>query len=66
MNRFRELMMRFCGLFNRQHKDRELEAEIESHLQLHIEENLRLGMSPQEARRQAIAKFGGVESTKEG
>src|SRR5207249_3705077 len=65
MKRLREWMVRFGGLFNKQRKDRELDEEIESHLQLHIEDNLRLGMTPEEARRQAMIKLGGVESTKE-
>jgi predicted permease len=57
--------MRVAGLFNKQRKDLELENEIESHLQMHIEDNLRLGMSSGEARRQALIKFGGIESTKD-
>src|SRR2546425_21751 len=65
MRKLREWILRFGGLFNQQRQDRELEEEIESHLQLHIEDNLRLGMRPEEARRQAILKLGGVESTKE-
>ena len=31
--------------------ERELSAELESHLQLHIDDNLRAGMTPEEARR---------------
>ena len=65
MKRLREWMMRIGGLFNKQRKDRELDDEIESHLQLHIEDNLRLGMTPEEAQRQAMIKLGGGESTKE-
>ena len=65
MRRLRELILRLGGLFNKQHKDRELDEEIESHLQLHIEDNLRLGMTSEEARRQAMIKLGGIESTKE-
>src|SRR6266567_8744871 len=65
MRRLRELIFRIGGLFNKQRKDRELEEEIESHLQMHIEDNLRLGMTPEESRQQAILKLGGVESTKE-
>src|SRR6266498_3833049 len=65
MKRLRESMMRIGGLFNKQRKDRELNEEIESHLQLHIEDNLRVGMTPEEARRQAMIKLGGIESTKE-
>jgi len=65
MKRLRAWMLRFGGLFNRRRKDRELDEEIESHLQMHIEDNLRLGLTPEEARRQALIKLGGVESTKE-
>src|SRR5436190_21700756 len=65
MKRLREWVLRFGGLFNKQRKDRELDDEIESHLQLHIEDNLRLGLSPEEARRQASIKLGAIESIKE-
>ncbi|HJX97102.1 MAG TPA: ABC transporter permease, partial [Candidatus Acidoferrum sp.] len=46
-------------------RERELADEMESHLQLHMVDNLRLGMSPAEARREAIMKLGGIEQTKE-
>src|SRR6266404_2442065 len=65
MKRLREWVLRFGGLFNKQRKDRELDDEIESHIQMHIEDNLRLRMTPEEARRQAMIQFGGIESTKE-
>src|SRR5260221_5473820 len=65
MRIFREWIVRFGGLFNKQRKDCELDEEIESHLQFHIEDNIRLGMTPDEARRQAMIQFGGIESTKE-
>src|SRR5712691_5545810 len=65
MRKVREWILRFGGLFNKQRKDRELDDEIESHLQLHIEDNLRSGMTPAEARRNALIKLGGVEQTKE-
>jgi macrolide transport system ATP-binding/permease protein len=65
MRRLRGWIVRLGGLFNKQRKDRELAAEIECHIQLHIEDNLRLGMTPGEARRQAMIQIGGIESTKE-
>jgi len=65
VNRVRAWLIRLGGLFGKQRRDRELAAEIESHLHLHIEENLRAGMSPEEARRQALLQLGGVEQTKE-
>ena len=44
-------------------RERELADEIEGHLQMHIDDNLRAGMTPAQARRHAIQKLGGVEST---
>ncbi len=57
--------MRLFGLFNRQRREREFAEELESHLAFHIEDNLRAGMSPEEARRQALVKLGGVTVTQE-
>src|SRR4051812_8297542 len=65
MRKLRAWFLRLGGLFNKQRKDRELADELESHLQMHIEDNLRLGMTPTEARRQALIILGGIESTKE-
>ncbi len=65
MRRLRAWLARLGGLFHRKRRDRELAAEMESHLQMHIEDNLRAGMSAEEARRQALIKLGGVEQTKE-
>jgi putative ABC transport system permease protein len=45
--------------------DRELHEELEAHLQMHIDDNRRLGMSAAEARRRALIRLGGVEQTKE-
>ncbi|MGH9640715.1 MAG: ABC transporter permease, partial [Bryobacteraceae bacterium] len=56
--------VRLLGLLHKKHLERDLSAEIESNLQLHIEDNLRAGMTPEEARRQAILKLGGIEQTK--
>ena len=56
---------RLCGLFLKQKMERDLEDEIRSHLDMQIEDNLRLGMSPEEARYEALRKFGGVEQVKE-
>ncbi len=56
---------RFGELFGKDRRDRELDAEMASHLGMHIEDNLRAGMTPEEARRDALIKLGGVEQTKE-
>jgi predicted permease len=65
MRRLRAFFIRITGIFGKSRRDRELSAELDSHLQLHIDDNLRAGMTPQEARRRAIIKLGGIESTKE-
>jgi putative ABC transport system permease protein len=56
---------RMSGLFRGGAGEREMAAEFESHLQMHIDDNLRAGMSPEEARRQALLKFGGMEAARE-
>jgi predicted permease len=65
MRNFRTWMIRFVGLFRKQHGEREFAAEMESHLEMHVAENLREGMTPQAARRNALMKLGGLEQTKE-
>jgi hypothetical protein len=47
------------------HTERDLDAELRSHLDLHTEDNIRAGMPPAEARRQALIALGGLEQTKE-
>src|SRR5438105_543605 len=56
---------RFASFLRKSRHDAEFEAELESHLQLHVEDNLRAGMTVEAARRDALLKLGGVEQTKE-
>ena len=65
MRLLRAWLLRLGGFFQRDRRDRELSAEMECHLQLHIEDNRRAGMNAEEARRNALIKLGGVEQTKE-
>src|SRR5262249_47770302 len=58
-------VVRLCGLFQRARREREFAEELESHLAMHIEDNLRAGMSPEEARRVALVKLGGVTQVQE-
>jgi len=62
---FRAGVGRFLGLFRKPRRDAEFAAELESHVQMHVEDNLRAGMTPEAARRDALLKLGGVEQTKE-
>jgi len=49
----------------RRRRDADLADELETHLAMHVEENVRRGMPPQEARRQAILHLGGLDQAKE-
>ena len=49
---------------SRDHKDERLDEEVAFHVDMQIEQNIRLGMSPDEARRQALITFGGRERWK--
>ncbi len=65
MRRLRALLLRLGGLFRKRESDREIADELESHLEMHVADNLRRGMSAQEARREALMKLGGVAQTEE-
>src|SRR5215471_1347636 len=65
MTWLRIFIHRLHGIFLKGKLERDLEDEIRSHLDMQIEDNLRLGMSPDEARYAALRKFGGVEQVKE-
>jgi len=56
---------RAYAFFRKPALDAELEAEIAAHLEMAIEENLQRGMTPLEARRQALVQFGGMNLAKD-
>src|SRR5438094_188511 len=61
----RQALSRLRTFLRKQPLDSDLDREMAAHLNLAIEENLERGMSVEEARRQALVRFGGVERTKE-
>src|SRR5580693_4435418 len=65
MKTLRTVYTRLRNLFHKNDLDRELSAELTAHLELNIADDLRSGMTPEEARRHALLKLGGVEQTKE-
>ena len=65
MRRVRGLIVRLLAPFFGSRSDGDFDAELESHLQLHIDDNIRAGLTPEEARRQALLALGGVERTKD-
>lgn len=65
MRQLRAWLVRLTGLFNKRQRERELAKELESQLQVHMENNLRAGMTAQEARRQALIELGRLEQINE-
>lgn len=65
MRRLRALCLRLRGMLRRDEADDSFSTELESHLQMHMEDNLRSGMTPEQARRDALIKLGGLEQTKQ-
>src|SRR5215470_14683074 len=61
----RKLFHRLCASLRRGKIENELERELRFHLEMEVAENIRRGMSEEEARRAARLSFGGVEQTKE-
>src|SRR6516225_984169 len=65
IGQLRRFLQRFLALFRSPAYDGELEAEMATHIELAIEENLRRGLTPAEARRQALVQFGGPARSRE-
>ncbi len=65
MRALRAWLIRLAAIFQSVPGDRELREELESHLQMHISDNVRAGMKQEEARRQALIKLGGITQTQE-
>src|SRR5690348_10973453 len=56
---------RIANLFRRSKLDQEIEAELRSHIDMRAADNVAAGMSAEEARRQAVLRFGGRAAMKE-
>lgn len=65
LRKLRAWLIRLNGLLRPLRAHGRISDEIESHLQLHIDDNLRRGMSSTEARREAILMLGGIERTQQ-
>ena len=65
MRQLRAWMSRLAAFVHVGGRDRDLADELESHIQLHIDDHVRSGMAPDEARRAALVALGGVEGVKE-
>jgi len=62
---FRKLKRRLRLLARREQVESEMDDEMRFHLEMEVQDNLRAGMGPGEARRRAVLAFGGLERFKE-
>ncbi len=61
MPTLRAFGLRLLGLFRTRRFDDDFTAELESHVALHTDDGIRAGLTPEEARRQALIRLGGLE-----
>src|SRR5687768_2685908 len=66
MGALSDLWRRLRSFASRRELEDRLDDEIRFHVEQQIEKNRRGGMAPDEARRQALIRFGGVEQVREG
>ena len=65
MRFLRRFLIRLSNFASRRSADQRLQEEIAEHLAFQTEHNLRAGMSPVEARRQAALKLGAAQAIRE-
>jgi len=65
MRTIRAWWSRLLGFVSPNRGERDFADELQSHLDLHIDDNIRAGMTPGEARRRALATLGSVASVSE-
>ncbi|MGA7155419.1 MAG: ABC transporter permease [Acidobacteriaceae bacterium] len=65
MRALRRFFSRFVNVTAKRRGDERLREEMKEHVTLQTEENMRAGMAPAEAHRQALLKLGAVESARE-
>src|SRR5438552_1656227 len=59
------LLFKLRALFRKSQLEDEMSEELRFHLEKQIEDNIKAGMTPKEARYTAVRSFGGVEQIKE-
>lgn len=65
MRQARALLLRLAGLISRRARERDVDAELNSHIELHVADVMRRGIPEIEARRQALIALGGMAQARE-
>ena len=61
----RRVWNRLLGSLSGRHRESDFTEELDSHIQLMAEDEIRRGVPPQEAYRRARLQFGGIDAAKE-
>jgi predicted permease len=65
MRRLRAVVFRLRGLWRGRRVAAAFDEELDAHIEMHTEDGIRAGLSPEEARRQALIRLGGAEQVKQ-
>ena len=65
MRSFRAFLVRLIAPAKAQHAESDFAAELESHVAMDVDDGIRAGLSPEEARRQALMRLGGAEQARQ-
>jgi len=65
MRTLRAFLLRLVDLLREQRSEDDFAAELESHIEMDVEEGMRAGLSAVEARRQALIRMGSAEQARQ-
>ena len=65
MRKIRAMLNRIRGLWHRSSGEAEFSAELEAHISMHVDDGVRSGLDPEEARRRALILLGGAEQVRQ-
>jgi hypothetical protein len=65
MNWLRVIRTRVTGFFRKEELEEEIDEELRFHVAMRTQENIARGMSPAEAKREALRQFGNVDHIKD-
>src|SRR5690348_14557385 len=65
MGALRRGLARVGGWFTRRRREHDFDDELHSHVEMHVNDGIRAGLSPGEARRRALVALGGLQQTRE-
>ena len=65
MRALRRALARLLGLVTRGRREVDFDEELRSHVEMHTDEGIRAGLSPEEARRQALVMLGGAQQVRD-